>query len=1042
MFGRVHKTWTRRVLDMSSKPGSKGREVAGRILVADDAVIDRTALVRHLERLGYVAEEASDGAQALSRASTEAFDLLLLDLSMPGLDGLEVLRQVKSDPPLADVPVVVVSSDDTAELAAACIEAGAEDVLVKPINPTILSARVRACLERRRLHRQGAEHLRQLQELRGNLERANQDLKDVNLTLQELAFSDSLTGLPNRRSATNSLQHFWALHERSGRPLSAIAVDVDHFKRINDGWGHDAGDYVLQQVARCLQQVARGGDLVCRMGGEEFLVLCPDTDNSGAAALANRLRVALEELPLSFREFSETITASFGVAVTEPGVPSPEELLKRADEALYQAKGEGRNRVVSALPGGSRRLPVPAGPTSPEVTSPEADPITHPTRLRTLIETGLVDSDCEEAFDRFTRLASSLLGSRGALVSLVTDQKQFFKSQVGLPAKWAADRESSLDQSFCRKVVRASAPLVVDDFGEDQRMRDTRNDESGVQAYMGVPLTTANDQTLGSFCVFEDHPRQWTDNELRLLEDLAASVMSEIELRLSLNAQTRLRISYQTAKEEAEHANHAKSEFLASASHELRTPLNGIVGMCELIRSTPLSAEQSEYVQLLSLSSDALLSIVNDVLDLSKIEAGHFKLHPSETRLREVLSQDLKPLALRASREMLEFSLDIEPNVPEDVYLDSNRLRQVLTNLVGNALKFTSRGGVHVQVERSAHDQLTFKVRDTGIGISAEQLAKVFEPFQQDDNAQTRQGLGTGLGLAIVRRLVDFMGGVVEAQSRPGAGSLFYFTLPIQADRPQVERPPLDVAVNALIPNLALRTATTHLLQWMGVDEVRVAAHPEMLPCEGNCLLLQATGDAGELLTALERWAKGSAQRRRRVAVLCPPGWDPSPAWQSYRWLTRLSWPVDPAELLKFLREASVPERAIPLTPAPATSLRVLVLEDNRVNQKVARALLERLGHQVTIADNGVKGLEIRCQGVFDVALVDIQMPEMDGYEFAAKIRQLEGDGPHLPLVALTANALSEDRLRCLEAGMDDYLPKPITTPALQAVLERVVEIQ
>lgn len=310
----------------------------GRLLAVDDSALNRTLLSRELMALGHEVEGAENGRVALEMLSSKAYDLMLLDLEMPEMDGHEVLDKLRQDDMLRDLPVIVISSHEDVSVAAKCIEIGAEDYLNKPFNSILLQARVSACLEKKRLR---AAEL----ELRRDLELRNNELERLNTLLEEMAFTDPLTRLPNRRYAMRSLEQLWEIFQRKNRVFSCVLCDVDHFKRINDNFGHDCGDSVLTKVAGNLRHQARTADMVCRYGGEEFLIICPETDLDGAGLLAERLRQSIETCDFDYEGFNRRITATFGVGQAEPSMERLDTILKIADDALYRAKEAGRNRV-------------------------------------------------------------------------------------------------------------------------------------------------------------------------------------------------------------------------------------------------------------------------------------------------------------------------------------------------------------------------------------------------------------------------------------------------------------------------------------------------------------------------------------------------------------------------------------------------------------------------------------------------------------------------------------------------------------------------
>ena len=509
-------------------------------------------------------------------------------------------------------------------------------------------------------------------------------------------------------------------------------------------------------------------------------------------------------------------------------------------------------------------------------------------------------------------------------------------------------------------------------------------------------------------------------------------------------------------RETAEAASRAKSDFVANMSHEVRTPLNAIQGMTELTLTTGVTAEQKEYLGAVKSAADSLLTVINDILDFSKIEAGKLELDPIDFRLRDTVEDALGVLALRAQEKKLELTYRVSPQVPDDLVGDPGRLRQVLLNLIGNALKFTARGEVAVSVGLDQPDakepRLHFHVRDTGIGIPPEKIETIFDAFQQADSSTTRRYGGTGLGLTISTRLVQLMDGRIWVESRPGAGSTFHFTAVFGAATKPVSRsrPALPAAsVLVVDDNTSSREALQETLgAWdlaaAGVDQSEagwlevVSAREQQRPY--SLLLIDA--DLGEmdgftlaeriLLAALDPELPPS--RRTAILMLLSAGQLGQVARCLELGLSYVVKPVRHDALLAAVGKALgvAPEPAGALLPGSgrtreARPLRLLVAEDHPVNQLLARRLLERRGHSVTVADNGREALAAIEQNTFDLVLMDVQMPEMDGLQATAAIRRREQTtGGRLPIVAMTAHAMRGDRERCLEAGMDGYLSKPI----------------
>ncbi|MBB1485232.1 response regulator [Oceanospirillum sediminis] len=662
-------------------------------------------------------------------------------------------------------------------------------------------------------------------------------------------------------------------------------------------------------------------------------------------------------------------------------------------------------------------------------------------RLQALFDYDILDTEAEKVFDDLTRLASEICDTPIALISLIDPERQWFKSARGIDAS-----ETSRDIAFCAHAIHQRHIFEIPDATQDIRFHDNPlvTGEPNIRFYAGAQLITPEGYAIGTLCTISDKPKILNDQQRNALEILSREVISQLELRQKIK--------------QLQVAGENKTAFLSDMSHEIRTPLNGIIGTLELLQDSGMNPAQQSLINLALKNSESLLGILNDVLDLSKIEAGKIELDYTEFNLLELMADVASVYAIKAEEKQLDLICPANFIAHSHVRADALRIRQVLNNLLSNAIKFTSEGEVRVStdiISESEHQlALRFSVADTGIGMTDEQTSELFQRFGQAEQSTCRQYGGTGLGLTISRQLIELMGGNIEVYSQPGTGTTFWFTLTLEKARsPEISIPDSlqDLRVLVMHSHSCYQQLLNELLNHWNIAHQVTSSYDAALEVLDNARL---SGRPFNLILADEKTEQKQTVRLidqitnqtdctglRCILLSHPAILQDSHFYQKYDAVIR--HPIIPSELLNSLIQVTgvLPplNTETEKTPGIQFSGKILVVEDNITNQIVTRGILEKYGLTVQVAEHGQQALERVKEQAFDLIFMDCQMPVMDGYQATQHIRQLNqaATSADVPVIALSANAMAAESERCIQVGMNDFLSKPVKRSALESMLQQ-----
>ena len=1046
------------------------------LVVEDDRVVARD--VRHqLTRIGHAVVGVTPSGEDAVRLALESHpDLVLMDIRLEGaLDGVDAAQQIRNR---CQVPVVFLTAyadDETLQRARVTEPFG---YLLKPFEDSQLRTVIEMALYKHTAERKLRESERRYAVTLASIGDGVIATDDqARVTFLNPA-AEALTGWPQREATGRPLTEvFHIINEETRQPVEDPAAKVLRLGIVVGLANHtvllardgrevpidDCGAPIIDDRGSISGVVLVFRDTTLRRQAEETAALRKAHARLELAVRGSNLGIWEYDMPDGRLNNSRATFINVWESLGYDPLTSPTDFAAGLAFAIPPEDQERITRAIQAcLNGETRELEL-----EHRVRHTDGSYRWHLAR-------GVAVRDAEGRPIRFLGSSVDITDLKRAEEALRASETWFrFMANAMPQIVWTARPDGSPEYLNDRFVEYTGVP-VAEVSGKRWLSVLHPDDRERTMTRWMADIANGSDHDIEWRLRAADGRYRWFKARGLPVRNESGQVVKWLGTVTDIDDQKRAEEALREAKEAAEAANRAKDEFLANVSHEIRTPMNAILGMTELVLDTPLTEDQRQCLSTVKSAADNLLGIINDLLDFSKIEAGKLELDLADFSLRTALGDTLRTLAMRAHRKGLELVSHVQPDVPDALVGDAGRLRQVLLNLVGNAIKFTEEGEVVVRLEVAGNPALEevsvrCAVSDTGIGIPPDKQQKVFRAFEQEDTSTTRKYGGTGLGLSIAARLVALMRGTITVQSEPGRGSTFTFTARFGRQPHPPEKTPApppvllrDLRVLVVDDNATNRHILEELLRdWQmnptavgdGVAAMDVLWDAASVGRPYPLVLLDGRMPDTDGLALAARIRERAALSAIRIILLTSgdrPG-DPARS-RELRIDAHLLKPVQQDELLETIYRVmsrargdartamEEPGREPAAVPVPAAvTLHILVAEDNEFSAQLMEQLLTRRGHRMQLATNGREALAQAGEGVFDLLLLDVHMPELDGFEVVGAIRERERTvGGHLPVIALTARSRKEDRERCLAAGMDDFLTKPIRPAELLAAIDRL----